>query len=251
MAEERGIWSHKGTIGVNAFGFDLASWRVQPDLKLEADHAAASTDLRAELISRWTRDDYTVRTSLRGQLLELGRPVFHQVVDWSANLRYTGGPHLDPSLTYTGSRRVAIKGIEKALTSTDAVTGRLVWSPKDGPRNDLSVSLQLRDTAGGDSQLTGSLDNRLTADLSPLLAVWFDTEDPSAQTHADLRWDTKTTVRLQSESPDITFSTTADLQISWPPNWSVSLATTYSAGLRPVIGFYQGVLFELTFAISF
>jgi len=246
-------WTHEGEVRFDITAFDLLQWNVSPDVKLWGDRSDAGTDLHGEVVSRWKRSDWTVRTTVRGHLTELGRPVFYQEGEWTVNVRFAGLDAMDPSVTYSGSHRTAFKGGETALTTSHTLTARVLYAPDDGPRDDASLTVMVKTNAGV-PQLTALLDNQFTMNLSPLLLKWieWDDEDASGTTsYADLRVNTTGDASWTEEAPEFSVSTAARLSVSLPPNWTVAFGATYTLGLNGTIGLYHGVLLEVTFGIDF
>ena len=139
------------------------------------------------------------------------------------------------------------------MTTSHTLTAGLLWAPDEGPRNDASVSVTI--TTGSEiPQITATLDNQLTMSLSDTLLDWLkwdDEQHADGTPYADLTVDTTAELRRIDGVPDFSTSTTGRIFASLPPNWSVSLAATYSLGVNSTIGLYHGALLEITFAIDF
>lgn len=253
LFEEAGDLAHNAEMRLDVESFTLYGWDVAPDLKLEGEHESTATDLHAEFIVRSEIEVLTLRTAVRGHLTELGRPVFNRKGELSLNAKYSGFTDLDVSLTYTGSRGAAVKADESVASSGDSLTGRLVWSPESGPRDELSFSLRINETETS-RQVTATIDNGFTANLSSTLVSLLGWE---AESHtegypiADLRVDSKAEYRVGTSDPELSFSTTGTVVVAMAPTWSVAFAATYDMGHKSAIGFYNSFLFELTFAIDF
>ena len=253
LFEEAGDWSHGAEVRLDGESFQGFGWDFSPDLKLEGEHASATTDLHAEFVLRSEIEDFTLRTTIRGHLTELGRPLFNQKGDLSLNAKYSGFEELDLSMTYTGSRSAAVKANESAASSSDSLIGRLVWSPEGGPRDDLSFSLRMNETETT-RQVTVSIDNNFSMNLSATLARLLEGESQTSNEGypiADLRVDSKAEYRGGTNDPEFSFSTTGRVVAAMAPSWNVSLAATYQMGHKTAIGLYHGFVFEVTFAIEF
>jgi hypothetical protein len=244
-------WTHKAEMRFDITSIHLRSLELVPDVTLSGEHDSASTDLRAELAVRTTLEDLTVRSTIRGNLTDLGRPVTHREGTLSVNVKYQGWPDLDPSLTYNGSRRLAVKGDQSALTSSDSINGRLVWSPAGGPRDELTCSVK-SDRTQTTNRFTASLDNRLTFSAAPWVVRVFnlDVSDEQGLPLADVRVNTTAAYRGGTSDTDLSFSTKGELVGSLSERWNVSFGTTLTAGVKSTVGLYSSVLFELTFAIN-
>jgi len=253
LFEETRDWSHDAEVRLDGESFQLSGWDFAPDLKLEGEFENADTDLHAEFIVRSEIDVLTLRTTLRGHLTELGRPVFNREGELSLTANYTGLPDLNARLTYTGSRGAAVKASESIASSSDSLIGRVVWTPEDGPREEFSFSVRIKGTEAA-RQVTASIENGLTMNISTILASWLKWESESqAEGYpiADLRVDSKVEYRAGTNDPEFSFSTTGQVFVAMAPMWNVVLASTYEMGHKTSIGLYHSLLFELTFAIEF
>jgi len=253
LSEDVGNWSHDAEIRFDVESFQGLGWDFTPDLKFEGAYDDADADLHAEFVMRSEIEEFSLRSTVRGHLTELGRPVFNREGELALNAKYSGFTDLDLSMTYTGSRSAAVMANDIAPASSDSLIGRLVWSPEDGPRDELSFSLRIKETEAS-RQVTVSIDNGLTLNLAPLLTVWLRAEEMMLEDGypiADLRLDSKAEYRGGSTDPDFTFSTSARVLVVLTPSWNVSLATTYQMGHKTTIGFYNSLALEVTFAIEF
>jgi len=253
LFEEPSDWAHTAEVRVDGESFHLYGWDFAPDLKLEGDHASTTTGLHAEFVLRSERDDFTLRTTVRGHLTELGRPVFNRDGELSLNAKYSGFTDIDVSLTYTGSLREAVKANESVAASSNSLIGRLVWAPANGPRDDLSFSVRIKETETA-RQVTASIDNGFTMNLSTTLAGLLERNGESQEEGypiADLRVDSKAEYRAGTSDPEFSFSTTGRILVAVAPRWNVAFASTYEMGHKMSIGLYHSFLLELTFAIEF
>lgn len=253
LFEETGEWSHEAEVRLDGESFQGLGWDFSPDLKLEGFYESTATDLHAEFVLRSEVEVFSLRTTVRGHLTELGRPVFNREGELSLYAKYSGFDELDLSMTYTGSRSAAVKANESVASSSDSLTGRMVWSPEDGPRDELSFSLRVKETEDV-RQLTASIDNGFTMNLAPALAAWFKWEAESyadGYPLADLRLDSRAEYRGGTDDPEFSFSTTGRILAAMTPRWNMSFAATHQMGYRMAIGLYHSFVFELTFGIDF
>ncbi|MCK5247712.1 hypothetical protein KAR02_12470, partial [Candidatus Bipolaricaulota bacterium] len=216
LFEETSDWAHAAQVRVDGESFQLYGWDFAPDLKLEGDHESTSTDLHAEFILRSEHDVFTLRTTVRGHLTELGRPVFNREGELALNAKYSGFADIDVSMTYTGSRGAAVKANESVATSSDSLIGRLVWAPANGPRDELSFSVRIKGTETA-RQVTASIDNGFTINLSTTLAGLLERDDESQEKGypiADLRVDSKVEYRAGIGDPEFSFSTTGRVLVA-------------------------------------
>ena len=253
LYEDAGDWSHAAQVRFDGEPFQYSGWEFTPNLKLKGAHESTATDLNAEFVLRSEIEKFSLRSTIRGHLTDLGRPVHNRGAELSLNAKYSGFADLDLSMTYTGSRSAAVMANDTAPTSSDSLIGRLVWSPEDGPRDTLSFSLRIKETSAS-KQVTASVDNGLTLDLSAPLVGWLSGKDMTfadGYPIADLRLDSKAEYRGGTADPEFMFSTSARVLVVMAPSWNVSFATTYQAGHKSAIGLYHSLALELTFAIEF
>lgn len=248
-----GTWTHKAEARFDGESFVAFGWDFSPDLKFEGAYKHSSADLHAELVLRSEIEEFSLRSTVRGHLTELGRPVFNREGELSLNAKYSGFADLDLSMTYSGSRSAAVLADATAPASSDSLIGRLVWAPEEGPRDELSFSLRIKRSEKS-RQVTASIDNAFTLNLSTTLTRWLSLEDEAlAEGYplADLRLDSKAEFRGGTADPEFTLSTTARVLLAMAPRWNVSFATTYQVGHKTSIGLYHSLALELTFAIEF
>jgi hypothetical protein len=253
LFEDGGTWVHEAEARFDGESFQGFGWEFSPDLKLEGEYERSSADLHAEFVLRSEIEEFSLRSTLRGHLTELGRPVFNREGELSLNAKYSGFADLDLSMTYSGSRSAAVLAEATAPASSDSLIGRLIWTPEDGPRDEFSFSLRIKESETS-RQVTASIDNAFTLNLSTTLTRWLNVEDGTLTEGypiADLRLDSKAEYRGGTANPELTFSTTARVLLAMAPRWNVSFATTYQLGHKVTIGFYHSLALELTFAIEF
>ncbi len=253
LFEDSSDWTHAGKATLNLNSFNLEGWDMSPDVILEGDYGDSATDLHAKFIVKIQTKSWTVGTTLRGDLTQLGRPVFKRKVQLLLSVKYTGLEDLDLAFDYTGSRDAAVKVDEIAPSFSDSITGRLTWKPEDGPRDELSCSVVI---SGTDSpqQVEITIINGLTMALSDTLATWLDWTDeslPEGYPIADLSVDSEVKYRTGASNPGFSFSTTGRVFTAMAQRWNVALAATYQVGHKTAIGLYHSFSLELTFAIEF
>lgn len=253
LFEDAGAWSHEAGARFDGESFQAFGWDFSPDLKLEGAYESTEADVRAEFVLRSEIEEFSLRSTIRGHLTELGRPVFNRKGELSLNAKYSGFADLDLSMTYSGSRSAAVMANDTAPASSDSLIGRLVWAPAEGPRDELSFSLRIKETELS-RQVTASIDNGFTLNLSTMLTGWLNLEDDALAAGypiADLRLDSKAEYRGGTADPEFTFSTSARALVAMAARWNVSFATTYQVGHKIAIGLYHSLALELTFAIEF
>jgi len=253
LFEDGGTWLHEAEARFDGESFQGFGWEFSPDLKLEGEYERSSADLHAEFVLRSEIEEFSLRSTLRGHLTELGRPVFNREGELSLNAKYSGFADLDLSMTYSGNRSAAVLADETAPASSDSLIGRLIWAPEDGPRDELSFSLRFKESEES-RQVTATIDNAFTLNLSTTLTRWLNLEDGTLTEGypiADLRLDSKAEYRGGTANSVFTFSTTARVLLAMAPRWNVSFATTYQLGHKVAIGLYNSLALELTFAIEF
>ena len=101
---ETSAWAHAAELQFDGESFQAYGWDFSPDLKLEGETESASTDLHAEFVLRSDLEDFSLRTTVRGHLTDLGRPVSNREGELALNAKYSGFADMDLSMTYTGNR---------------------------------------------------------------------------------------------------------------------------------------------------
>jgi len=253
LFEQESDWAHQAEARLDGESFEALGWEFSPDFKLEGSYEEASADLHAEFVMRSEIEKFTLRSTIRGHLTDLGRPVTNREGELSLNAKYSGFSDLDLLMTYSGSRSAAVKQDAIAPSSSDTLTGRLVWTPEDGPRDELSLYLSVKQSQSS-KQVIATVDNALTINLSPLVTQWISLSEEQADSGypiADLRLDSAAEYRGGTADPEPSFSTTAQLFLAMAPRWNVSFSTTYNVGVKAITGFYNSLALALTFAIEF
>ena len=253
LFEQKSLWSHEAIARLDGKSFQAFGWEFSPDLKLEGAFDHSQADVHGEFVLRSEIEAFRLTSTIRGHLTELGRPVSNREGELTLNAKYSGIADLDLFMTYSGSRSAAVMKNAIAPASSDTVTGRLIWAPEEGPRDELSISLRIKQTQAS-RQVTATIDNGFTLYLSPWLTQWLTLPEETVNEGypiADLFLDSKAEYRGGTADPEFSFSTTARVFLAMAPRWNVSFATTYQLGHKLAIGLYNSLALELTFAIEF
>lgn len=256
LLEETGELDHEAELRFDVMSFQLLDWSVVPELTLIGDHASTDTNLEGELVVRSTVNKFALRTTVRGHLTDLGRPVFHEGAELSLNAKYSGWADMSASLTYTGDREAAVRANDRMPSSSDSLVGRLIWTPDSGLREELRVELRV---TGSETEraVRVTIDNDFSTSLSAALERWLDVlpelsvSIPEGFPIADVHLDSQAEYNAEENASDISFSTTATVFAAIAPRWNMRFGSTYEIGHRSTIGLYQSFLFELTFEIEF
>ena len=136
------VATHAASLGVNFAQFELAPWQVTPrfDLDFEQQQEKSFWSGRGVLIG--TLQTFSATLSYR-----------HEVTDWAdlrlqkrdqltLNVEYTGIPDLRPTLSYVVNTNTLSYQQAHQTTVDYTLTGRLRWQPKDGRRNDLTLTVR-------------------------------------------------------------------------------------------------------------
>lgn len=120
-------------------------------------------------------------------------------------------------------------------TSDHTLTGRLSWSPQDGPQDRLSISIH-QATQQDENTITATLENTLTYPISDAISSRLELDGSYEPVDGD---------------PDLDLTLKGYLDVVLTESWQVSLASSYLTGTKSDGGFYHGLLFELFVATTF
>jgi hypothetical protein len=223
--------------------FDLSLWRVTPSIDLSATNKEGLLSVDGQGTLRTTIDPFSARTTYSREISGLGEERTQTKENLTINLNYTGLPDLKPSLTYTqNTSAITYRGTPRP-TIIRSLTGGLTWTPPDGSRDRLSISVR-GVTREKETTLTATLNNSYTFSYAPF------GEDIIPQPLA-LRLDLDGRYASGAEGPDISLSLKGNADITLSETWSASFATSYLTGTKRTEGIYHGLLFELFIAATF
>lgn len=236
--------THAASLGVNFVQLELAPWHVAPrfDLNFERQKEKSLWSGRGVL----TADLQTLSATLTYR---------REVTDWAdlrsqrrdqltLNAEYTGIPDLRPTLSYAINTNTLTYRQERQTTVDHTLTGRLRWRPKDGPQDDLSLTIRksIREAEG----LTATLRNTFSYPMTEVLSARVDLDGRYAVEGDELDFDLElrggldmNLIEALAASPEETYL---------PENLQVSLEMSYFTGLKSDGDLYHSFLFELIFA---
>jgi len=216
-------------------GFAVWGWQVTPSVELRFENDAGIITLNGRGTVRSRLDMISTRVTFGREVSGLGQ-LQQQSRDWiSASLDYLGVPDLRPTLTYTAnSRAVIYQGVARP-TFDHTLTGRLSWSPQDGPQDRLSISIH-QVTQQDENTITATLQNTFTYSISDAISSRLEFDGSYEPVDGD---------------PDLDLTLTGYLDVVLTESWQASLVSSYLTGTRSGGGFYHGLLFELFIATTF
>lgn len=271
LSDERGHWEHAASLSADLEKIEFDTWALTPDAEFSWENTRSAHDLDGELKLRADIGDLMLRSSLEGGLRDLGMPVVHQNGELSFSVRYNGIESLSVNASYSGNVDAAVKGQARKTTLGHALTGRVVWDPENGKRDELTYSLRTTASDGTLTSLTAILENEFRMSLDDLFSAGIapdeqdssraletaeseertDGDDAAQYPLADLRVDSKAEYRLQSAEPDAAVSTTGHLSVQLSSMWSVNVSAMGAIGYRPSTALYASGLIEVEVAIDF
>ena len=270
LEDSEGDWEHEASLNVDLEKIAFENWSLTPDADFSWESARGAHDVDGEVGLRVDIGDLLIRSSLEAALRDLGRPVIYQEGEISFNVRYDGVESLYVTGNYSGSVDTAIKGQSRRTTIGHTLSGRAVWEPESGARDELTLSVRTKATDGDLSTFTVVLENEYRTALDALLGQVLtpEAEEPTPETDgeretreetdntpgyplADLLVDSKAEYRLQSSGADVSFATTGYLNVQLSPMWSLNLGATGTVGYRPSTKLYASGLIEIEVAIDF
>jgi len=216
-------------------GLAVWGWQVTPSLELRFENDAGIITLNGRGTVRSRLDMISTRVSLGREVSGLGQ-LQQQHRDWiSASLDYLGVPDLRPTLTYTANSRAAIYQGVASPTFDHTLTGRLSWSPINGPQDRLSISIH-QVIQQDENTITATLQNTFTHSISDAISSRLELDGSYEPVVGD---------------PDLDLTLKGYLDVVLAESWQAFLAGSYLAGTKSGGGFYHSLLFELSVATTF
>ncbi|MCK4356447.1 hypothetical protein KAW44_05130, partial [Candidatus Bipolaricaulota bacterium] len=204
--------------------FDLSDWKLTPSLDLSITNNEGLLSLTGAGTLRTVLDPFSVRTTYRREISGLGEEKMQTKESFTLNIDYTGLPDLKPNLTYSQNTSAVTYQGETRPTVTRNLTGRLTWTPADGTRDRLSLSVR-GVTHEEETTLTATLNNSYTFSYA-----LFD-EEVIPQPLA-LRLDLDGRYEGRTEGPDLSLSFKGNADLTLSDIWSASFAASYLTGTK-------------------
>jgi hypothetical protein len=223
--------------------FDLYDWKLTPSLNLGVTNKEGLLSLTGTGTLRTVFDPFSVRTTYRHEISGLGEERMQTKGSFTLNIDYTGLPDLKPNLSYSQNTSAVTYRGEARPTVTRNLTGRLTWTPANGTRDRLSLSVR-GVTREEETTLTATLSNSYTFSYA-----LFDEEFISQPLALQLDLDGSYEGRADGPSLSLSFKGNADLTLS--DTWSASFSASYLTGTKSTEGIYHSLLFELFVAAKF
>jgi len=231
------LWQmdHEARLGVSGQELEVAGWRLAPTLEVTGGEqdgvlsASGNGTLRGILRALTARGTYSVGFS------GIGAARLQRTDRLSASLSYAGWPDVTPSVSYIENATAVIYQGEARPSVSRTLTGRLVWVPDKGSRDDLSLTVRGAEQ-GEEGSLSVSVRNTFSHAFSEVLSGRLDLngEYQSTEEGSDL---------------DVSLEGGADLELS--EAWRASLSATYFLGTKSDGTLFHSVFFELFVAATF
>ncbi len=227
--------THTGKLGLRGQRFDLLGLAVAPTAEASADLEDDVLSLSGQGTLRGTGGGLSLRATYGAERSGVGETQGRRVDRLSLGLDYAGFPGLKPSLSYTDTTNTVAVGDDLRVSRTQAVTGRLLWTPEQGPRDELSLSVR-SGTKSGKTTLTATVRNSLSAALLETVTGRLDLDG---------------SYRLADEATtlDLTLKAGADVRLT--EMWGASLSGSLRAGRRESGAPYVSGILELFVSATF
>lgn len=223
--------------------FDLASWRLTPGVTLTATNKEGLIGFDGQGTLRTALSPFAAQTTYNYKIAGIGQASTQINHRLSVSLSYTGVPDLQPSLSYSqNTSAVTYQGTARGTTNRN-LTGALTWSPADGTRDRLSLSIRAV-TQNEETTLSANLHNT----YSTSIAVF----DPSVLAHPlGLRVDLDGQYQQAATGPTLSASVQGQADLTLSDTWSASFSADYLTGTQTEAGLYHSLFFQLTIAATF
>jgi hypothetical protein len=231
----------KANVSFNSFS--LASWQLTPTVLLTATNKEGLIGLEGQGTLRTALSPFSAQTTYDYKITGLGETSTRINHRLSVSVGYTGIPDLHPSLSYSrNTSAVTYLGQVRGTTNRN-LTGALTWSPPDGSRDRLSVSIR-----GVTQNETTTVSANLHNTYSMSIALF----DPSVLAHPlGLRFDLDGQYQQAATGPTLTASAQGQGDLTLSDTWSASLSARYLTGTQSTGGLYHSLFFQLTIAATF
>jgi hypothetical protein len=223
--------------------FDLYDWKLTPSLNLGVANKEGLLSLTVTGTLRAVLDPFSARATYNHEISGLGEERMQTKKGFTLNIDYTGLPDLKPNLSYSQNTSAVTYRGEARPTVTRNLTGRLTWTPADGTRDRLSLSVR-GVTREEETTLTATLTNSYTFSYA-----LFDEE--IIPQPLSLRLDLDGRYEGRTEGPDLSLSFKGNADLTLSDTWSASFAASYLTGTKSTEGIYHSLLFELFVAAKF
>jgi hypothetical protein len=226
---------HEARLGASMSELDAVGLRLAPSVEITAGDeegvlsATGYGTLRATLQRLTVRGTYSLGLSGIGEARQQRSDRLNVSVDFS------GFPDLRPNLAYSESSSAVIYEGEARPRLSRSLTGRLMWTPDKGSRNDLSIALR-GTSVGEEGTFSASVRDSFFYALSEVLSSRIDLEGG---------------YEASDERSDLDVSLRASADVSLSQVWRASLSASYLTGLKSSGALFHSLLFELVVAATF
>ena len=239
------VATHAASLGVDFAQFELASCRVTPRFDLDLEQ-------------REEKSFWSARGVLTGRLQTLSATLSyrHEVADWAdlrsqrrdqltLNVEYTGIPDLRPTLSYAVNTNTLSYQQAVQTTVDHTLTGRLRWQPKDGRRNDLTLTVR-RNVREGEESLTTTVQDTFSYPLTEAVSTRVDLDGRYVVEGGEPDFDLELRGGIDLNLMEIVTASADETYL--PENLHLSLDTSYFTGLKSSGDLYHSFLIELIFS---
>jgi hypothetical protein len=227
--------AHTGKLDLRGRRFELLGFAVTPTAAGSAEWEEGVLSVSAQGTLRGASGGLTLRATYGADVSGVAEEQQRRTDRLSLGLDITDLPGLKPSLSYTDTTNTVAVGDRARISRTQAMTGRLLWTPEQGPRDELSVSVR-SGTKSGKTTLTATVRNTLSAALLETVTGRLDLDG---------------SYRLADDATalDLTLRAGADVRLT--EMWGAPLSGSLRAGRRESGAPYVGGILELFVSATF
>jgi hypothetical protein len=227
--------AHTGKVGLRGQRFDLLGLAITPTAEGSAELEDDVLSLSGQGTLRGTGGGLSLRATYGAERSGVGETQGRRVDRLSLGIDYAGFPDLKPSLSYTDTTNTVAVGDRARVSRTQAMTGRLLWTPEQGPRNELSLTVRSA-AKSGETTLTATLRNSLSAALLETVTGRLDLDG---------------SYRLAEDATTLDLTLRAGADVRLTEMWEASLSGSLRAGRRESGAPYVGGILELFVSATF
>lgn len=235
---------HTAKLDLRPDAFAIASSQITPRFIFGGEYKGNVGSLNGQLSLRATISDFSAQSTFSRDLSGFASTRLQTTDRLSLNLGYTGIPDLKPTVSFSQNASTVTYRGESRGSSNRTLTGSLSWTPTDGRRDTLRVSLRSVSQSQQADTLSLTLNNTYTFSYDPF-SEGLLYQPLAIRIYVDGRYADRT------GTPDIgvTIKGTADVTLS--QTWQTSLSASYLTGTKSDGDFYNSILFELFVGATF
>ena len=236
--------THVTSLGVNFVQFDLAPWYVTPRFDLNFEHQEGKFLWSGRGVLTANLQTLSATLSYRREVTDWADLRSQRRDQLTLNAEYTGIPDLRPTLSYAINTNTLTYQQERQMTVDHTLTGRLRWQPKDGPRDDLTLTV--RKSIREAENLTTTLQNTFSYPVTEVVSARVDLDGRYTVEGDESDFDLELQGGLDMNLIETLAASSEETYL--PENLRVSLEISYFTGSKRDGDLYHSFLIELIFA---